>query len=125
MSLVRPAIRKAALTIHILPSVGWLGAVAGFLVLAVTGLTSPDTQLVRAANVGRDLIGWSIIVPLSLASLASGIIQALGTAWGLFRHWVVIKLVITALATVLLLVHCSPLPPWQTLLAPWTCDQPT
>lgn len=109
MRMMRPAVRKGALAIHIISSVGWLGAIAGFLVLAITGLTSTNIQLVRAAYVGMDLIGWSIILPLSLTSLASGIIQGLGTVWGLFRHyWVVIKLVITALATVLLLVHLQP-----------------
>lgn len=56
-----------------------------------------------------DLIGWAVIFPLSLASLASGIMQALGTVWGLFRHyWVLIKLIITALATALLLLHLQP-----------------
>jgi hypothetical protein len=60
--------------------------------------------MVRAACLAMDLIGWSIILPLSLASLASGVIQALGTVWGLFRqYWVLIKLIITALATALLL----------------------
>jgi hypothetical protein len=104
-----PALRKATLTVHVISSVGWLGAIAAFLVLAIAGLTSPDAQLVRAAYVSMNLVGWMIIFPLSLASLTSGIIQGLGTVWGLFRHyWVLIKLVITALATVLLLVHLQP-----------------
>ena len=38
-----------AITAHITSSVGWLGAVAAFLALAVAGLTSQDVQLVRAA----------------------------------------------------------------------------
>lgn len=109
MKIMPPAVRKAALTIHIISSVGWLGAIAAFLVLAIAGLASPDEQLARAAYVGMNLIGWTAILPLSLASLISGIIQGLGTAWGLFRHyWVLIKLVITALATALLLVHLQP-----------------
>lgn len=109
MKVMPPTVRKAALTVHIISSVGWLGAIAGFLVLAIAGLTSSDAQLVRAAYVGMNLIGWLIIFPLSLASLLSGIVQGLGTVWGLFRHyWVLIKLIITALATVLLLVHLQP-----------------
>ncbi|WP_455836972.1 DUF2269 domain-containing protein [Pseudarthrobacter siccitolerans] len=109
MKIMPPALRKAALTVHIISSVGWLGAVAAFLVLAVTGLTSADAQLVRAVYVGMNLVGWAIIFPLSLASLLSGIIQGLGTVWGLFRHyWVLIKLMITAVATLLLLVHLQP-----------------
>ncbi|CCQ47526.1 membrane protein [Pseudarthrobacter siccitolerans] len=109
MKVMPPAVRKAALTLHIISSVGWLGAVAAFLVLAVTGLTSADAQLVRAVYVGMNLVGWAIILPLSLASLLSGIIQGLGTVWGVFRHyWVLIKLIITAVATLLLLVHLQP-----------------
>jgi hypothetical protein len=36
-----------ALTAHITLSVGWLGAVASFLALAVVCLTSHDAQLLR------------------------------------------------------------------------------
>jgi hypothetical protein len=109
MKVMPPAVRKAALTVHVISSVGWLGAIAAFLVLAIAGLTTTDPQLVRAAYVSMNLVGWAIIFPLSLASLLSGIIQGLGTVWGLFRHyWVLIKLIITALATVLLLVHLQP-----------------
>ena len=104
-----PGLRKFALTAHVTASVGWLGAVAGFLALAVAGLASPDTQMVRAAYVAMDLIGWFVIVPLSLASLLTGLIQALGTTWGLFRHyWVLLKFLINILATLLLLLHMRP-----------------
>lgn len=104
-----PGIRKIALTTHVVCSVAWIGAVATFLVLAIAGLTSADAELVRAAYLGMNLIGWTVIFPLSLASLLSGIIQAIGTVWGLFRHyWVLIKLVITALASGLLIVHLQP-----------------
>jgi hypothetical protein len=41
-----PGLRKFALTAHVASSVGSLGAVAGFLVLAVAGLTSKDSQVV-------------------------------------------------------------------------------
>jgi hypothetical protein len=102
-------VRKFALTAHVISSVGWLGAVSGFLALAVAGLTSQDADMVRAAYLAMDLTGWFVIVPLSVASLITGIIQALGTTWGLFRHyWVLIKLVITILATILLLLHMRP-----------------
>lgn len=109
MRIMPPPVRKAALTVHIVSSVGWLGAIAAFLVLAIAGLTSPDPQLARAAYVSMNLVGWTVIFPLSLASLLSGIVQGLGTVWGLVRHyWVLIKIVITALATALLLVHLKP-----------------
>ena len=105
-----PRLRKFALTAHVTSSVGWLGAVAAFLALAVAGLTSQDAQRVRAAYLAMELTGWSVIVPLSLASLFTGLVQSLGTPWGLFRHyWVLFKLLITVLATIVLLVHMQPI----------------
>jgi len=105
-----PPVRKFALTAHVTSSVGWLGAVAAFLALAIAGLTSPDAQVVRAAYLAMELTAWFVIVPLSLASLVTGLVQSLGTRWGLFRHyWVLIKLVINILATIALLVHTQPI----------------
>lgn len=105
-----PRLRKFALTAHITSSVGWLGAGAGFLALAVSGLTSQDDQMVRAAYLAMELTGWFVIAPLSLASLLTGLVQSLGTEWGLFRHyWILVKLLITILATILLLVHMQPI----------------
>ncbi|MDU0372244.1 hypothetical protein ACFST9_13715 [Hymenobacter monticola] len=104
-----PTLRKFMLTAHITFSVGWLGAVAVFLALAITGLTSSDALLVRTAYLAMGLSGWFIIVPSSLAALATGVVQALGTPWGLFKHyWVLVKLVLTVGATLLLLLHMQP-----------------
>ncbi len=62
--------------------------------------------MVRAAWIAMELIGWFVIVPLSLASLLTGLILSLGTPWGLFRHyWVLVKLLITIFATIILLLH--------------------
>ncbi len=105
-----PRLRKVALTAHVLSSVGWFGGVAAFLALAVAGLTSPDAQVVRAAYLAMGLTGWFVLVPLALASLFTGVFSSLGTTWGLFRYyWVLIKLLITVLATVVLLVHMGPI----------------
>ena len=105
-----PGVRKLALTAHVTCSVGWLGAVAGFLALAIAGLVSQDLQTVRGMYVAMNLIGWYIIVPPCFASLVTGLIQALGTPWGLFRHyWVVGKLLIAILATIVLMLHMQPI----------------
>ena len=99
-------LRKFALTAHVAFSVGWLGAVVPYLALAIAGLTSQDTQIVRAAYISMGLIGWFVIVPFSLAALLSGLIQSLGTPWGLFRHWwILAKFVLTTAATAILLTH--------------------
>jgi Predicted integral membrane protein (DUF2269) len=108
--IMPPRLRKLVLTAHITSSVGWLGSVAGFLVLAVAGLRSQDAQLVRGAYLAMELVASFVIVPLSLASLLTGLVQALGTKWGLLWHyWIVFKLVINIAATVLLLVHMQPI----------------
>lgn len=54
--------------------------------------------------------GWIVLVPFSLASLITGVVQALGTKWGLFRHyWVVAKLLINLVATAVLLLYMQTL----------------
>jgi len=104
--LLTPTLRKLALTAHIISSVGWLGAIGGFLALAVAGLTGRDARIVGAAYLGMELTAWFVIVPLAFASLATGLIVSLGTHWGLFRHyWVLLKFVLTSFATILLMVH--------------------
>jgi hypothetical protein len=97
-------LRKLVLTAHITFSVGWIGAVAAFLVLAVAGVTSRDVQMVRTAYPAMELTARFVIVPLAFASLLSGLIQSLGTPWGLFRHyWVLVKFLLTSFATIVLL----------------------
>lgn len=105
-----PGLRKFALTMHVTSSVGWFGAVASFLALAIAGLASQDAQMVRAAYLAMESISWFVIVPFSLASLLTGLVQSLGTHWGLFRHyWILVKLLLTVLATIILLVHMQPI----------------
>ena len=101
-----PGLRKFALAVHVLCSVGWLGAVAAYIVLDVTAATSQDAQAVRAAYLAMEWIAWYVIVPLAFAALITGLVMSLGTPWGLFRHyWVVISLMLTIFATVVLLVE--------------------
>jgi DMSO/TMAO reductase YedYZ heme-binding membrane subunit len=108
--IMTPRLRKFALAAHVTSSVGWLGAVAAFLGLAVVGLASQDAQTVRAAYLVMEPIGWLVLVPLALASLVTGLVQSLGTTWGLFRHyWVLFKLLINVFATIVLLMYMETL----------------
>ena len=105
-----PGLRKFALTAHVVSSVGWFGAVAGFLALAIAGLMSPDAQIVRAVYLAMDLTARFVIVPLCLASLLTGLVSSLGTSWGLFQHyWVLVKLLLAIPSTILLLLHTRPI----------------
>jgi hypothetical protein len=102
--MMTPSLRKLLLTAHITVSVGWFGAVAAFLALAIAGLTSRDAPVVRAAYAAMELTARFVIVPLAFASLLTGLIESLGTSWGLFRHyWVLAKLLLTTFATIVLL----------------------
>lgn len=103
-----PTVRRIALTAHVTSSVGWLGAVVAYLALAVHGLTGGEAATARAAFLSMELIGFYVIVPLSLATFATGLLQSLATEWGLFRHyWIIAKLAIAVVGTVILLVHMN------------------
>ena len=106
---VGPRVRKVALTAHVVSSVGWLGAVTGFLALAIAGRTSSDPELVRGSYLAMELVGWVVIVPLGVASFVTGLLQSSITTWGLLQHyWVVIKLLMTIFATAVLILHMRP-----------------
>lgn len=108
--LATPFWRKLSLTTHVMTSVGWLGAVAAFLALALVGLQNSDAQIVRSAYVATESVTWLVIVPVAFGSLVTGLLVSLTTPWGLFRHyWVLVKLVLSILATTLLLVHTRPI----------------
>jgi hypothetical protein len=101
-----PGLRKFLLATHLTCSVGWVGAVVAYLVLGVAAATGEDVQTVQAAWIAMELTGWLAIFPLAVGALLTGVLLSLSTPWGLFRHyWVVISLVLTILATLVLLLH--------------------
>ena len=103
---MRPRVRKAMLAVHIASSVGWLGAIAAYIALNVPVVAGADEALLRSAHLMMKPVAWYAVVPLAIASFVTGIVQALGTPWGLFRHyWVLISLFVTVFATVILLLH--------------------
>jgi hypothetical protein len=102
--------RKALLTAHLVASVGWMGALAVFLAHAIASRTSQDPVVIRGAALAMGLSAWFVILPLSIGTLVTGLLQALGTAWGLLRHyWVLFKLALTLIATGVLLLKLGPI----------------
>jgi hypothetical protein len=98
-----PALRKLALATHLTVSVGWVGAVLGYIALDLTVASSQDPETVRAAWMAMGLVSSWVIVPLAFASLLTGLVMALGTKWGLFRHWwVLISFLLTVIAVLVL-----------------------
>ncbi len=114
---MRP-LRRLALASHITAYVGWLGALAAFLALAITARTQESEQLVRSAWLAMGVIVLYVIVPLAFTSLLTGLVSSLATEWGLFRHyWVVVKFVLTCGALAVLLKQLAPLSDLTALAA--------
>jgi hypothetical protein len=100
------SLRRAALALHIISSVGWIGAAAGYLVLGVLAAVRDEPLTIRAAWIGMEVIGWRAVVPLGGLALLTGLVMSLGTSWGLVQHyWVLIALVLTVLALTVLILH--------------------
>ena len=91
-------LRKIVLTMHVISTVGWIGAGCAYLTLTVAALTSESGNTVRAAFIAMELVYFALI-PLAATGLVTGVAQALGTNWGLLRHyWIVAKLLLTVVA---------------------------
>jgi hypothetical protein len=95
-----PWLRKLVLAAHIIVSVGWLGIVVAMLVLSVTAAMAQDVRISEAAYALLDNVSDTLDTPppasFSLAALLTGIVLALGTKWGLLKHyWILAKLVLT------------------------------
>lgn len=81
-----------------------MGAVAVFVALGLVARADPEVN--RVVWIALDATGWTLLVLLAIASLTTGVIAALGSPWGLLRHyWVLFKLLITAFATLILIMQ--------------------
>jgi hypothetical protein len=123
--MMSPPARRFGLVAHVVSSVGWLGAVVMSFALGIIGLVSTDARLVQGAYVTTEAVGWTVLVPLSLLSLVTGLIQSLGTRWGLVRHyWVLIKLAMNLLASIVLLLYMQTLGVLAENAKAWTGGSP-
>lgn len=87
--------RRAVLTVHIIVSVGLLGAGAGVLAINIRAATTGDPDLAAASYELLDMFSLVFGIPLSMAALATGLALGLGTKWGVLRHrWVTAKLLL-------------------------------
>jgi hypothetical protein len=99
-----PRMRKVMLTLHVIVSVGWLGIDICFIVLGITGKVTSDPRTRYAVYAALDLIYRTVLIPISVLALLTGLLLALGTVWGLFRYyWVLVKFALTVVAVILAL----------------------
>jgi hypothetical protein len=111
-----PTTYKLLLLSHIVVSVGWLGLNVGNLTLAVTGLTTDEPGTQHTAFGAMYLIGGTLLIPVSLLALVSGVLLGMYTKWGLVKYrWVLVKLFLTVVAV--LLIPLSLLPGLRELSA--------
>jgi hypothetical protein len=93
---LRPKTRKYVLVVHVIVSVGALGLYLALLTPAITGLTTGDLETLRAAYLAMGIFSDTLIIPINLAVLITGLVLSLGTQWGLLRYyWVLTKFLLT------------------------------
>jgi len=91
--LLSSPVRRAVLTAHIIASVGLLGDCAAVVAVNVRAATTGDPQLAAASYELLEMFSVLFGIPLSLATLATGVVLGLGGKWGVLRHgWVMAKL---------------------------------
>jgi hypothetical protein len=91
-----PRARKALVAAHVVVSVGLLGLSTAMLVLAAAGFMTSDVETAQAAYRSMAILTRGPVPLVAVAAVATGVILALGTKWGLFKHlWIVTKLALT------------------------------
>lgn len=106
--LSRP-LRRTVLALHVLCGVGWMGLDLGLLVLVVTGATSDSGPTTAAAYTAARLVIPVVVPVLATGMLLTGVLLGLGTRWRLTEWtWVLTKLVIGVVLTVLVYVALVP-----------------
>jgi hypothetical protein len=101
-----PIPRRVLLVLHVATSVGLMGAVAAFLLLAVLSAAGGDRAVVVSAYPAMDMLARLLILPLAVVSVVLGVLQGTVTAWGLVRHWwVLAKLVLSLVVIGVLLLQ--------------------
>jgi hypothetical protein len=88
--------RRVLVFLHVVVSLGWMGAGAANVVLAATALTVPR-EVARLCYHLVDRIDTVLVIPAAFGALVTGVVLGLLTPWGVARHWwVLVKLVLTA-----------------------------
>jgi Na+/phosphate symporter len=113
-----PGLRRAILATHLALSVGWIGAILAYLPFDLVTATSDEPASLRAAYAAMSLIAGAVIRPLAIGAFLTGIVVSLSTTWGLVRHWwVAISLLMTALATIVLLIEIETIEAYAAVAA--------
>lgn len=106
MRRIPPTARKGLLTLHLVTSLGWLGADLVLLTLGIAVQRGADPAVMYPVAA---LVGTVLFAPLSVLVWLIGVTSALLTPWGLLRYrWVLVKLVLTTVMVGLVLFLLTP-----------------
>ena len=89
--------RQVMVFLHVIVSLGWMGAGLANIVLAMTAAYGGGgPEAVRAAYDLMWQLELFLIIPGAFSALGTGVLLSLTTPWGLVQHWwVLVKLVLT------------------------------
>lgn len=91
--------KRWLLSAHIATSVAWLGGALCLLTLGLVAANAKDEATLRAAFTSIDMLDRTLVRPLAVLTVISGLILCLRTQWGLFRfNWVIVKETLTLLS---------------------------
>ncbi|GAB4003376.1 membrane protein [Glycomyces albus] len=99
---------RAAVIVHVLSSVAWLGVSLSLLVLTFTVWSATEPADQYAAASAANAVVRTLPVPLGAIAIASGLVLAFGTRWSLRYRWVTVKLVATCVAYALTVLVLRP-----------------
>jgi hypothetical protein len=96
---LRGRAHKAALTAHVLASVGWFGIAVLVAFCGLAAAAADDPSLIAALYRTMETTPW-LSIPTGLMAIATGTLLGLGTAFGLVRYWWVVAKITIAVAVV-------------------------
>lgn len=104
-----PAWRKGVLVLHVISGICWMGVDIAVFILLLKARSSDDPALVVSGFNAIRMFVPIAVPPLSLSILITGVLLGLGTTWGLIRYWwVLVKLCLSLIMTVLVFVSLVP-----------------
>lgn len=99
--------RRLVRAAHVVAAGGWLGLVVTMLVLGIAALTAATDVPPETVYRVMDLVGGTVIPPLAVATLLTGLVLSLLTPWGLVRHWWVVVKTVLGLAVIVTAVSLT------------------
>lgn len=88
--------RQVAIIAHLVSSLGWLGLDIVLLTLGIHAAMDAGER--HASYLAMRLLLNTLLLPLGLLSVATGLLLMLGGPWGLRHKWVSAKLVLSVAA---------------------------